>query len=235
MSIFAIGDLHLPGGGNKPMDIFGAHWEGHFEKICRDWRARVGEEDVVLIPGDISWAMQMDDALKDLRAIGQLPGKKILRRGNHDYWWSSITKLRDSLPEGMHAIQNDALRVEHVTVAGTRGWTLPGTGGSAEDERIYQRELMRMALSLDSAKKLGGPLVVMTHFPPLGESGEMTEAARLITEAGAKACVYGHLHGSSGRSAFNGMLGDTLFACVSCDQLDFKLYELPDLNDVSGA
>ena len=235
MRVFAIGDLHLEGGDDKPMSVFGDQWKGHFEKISADWRGRVSEDDLVLIPGDISWAMQLDSAVPDLRRIGELPGRKVLMRGNHDYWWSGIGRLRAVLPEGMYAIQNDALRVEHVTVAGTRGWTLPGTGGSAEDERIYQRELMRMALSLDSAKKLGGPLVVMTHFPPLSESGEMTEAARLITEAGAKACVYGHLHGSSGRSAFNGMLGDTLFACVSCDQLDFKLYELPDLNDVSGA
>ena len=230
MSIFAIGDLHLPGGGNKPMDIFGAHWEGHFEKICRDWRARVGEEDVVLIPGDISWAMQMDDALKDLRAIGQLPGKKILLRGNHDYWWSSITKLRDSLPEGMHAIQNDALRLGDVRFCGSRGWTLPVPGGDAEDERLYSRELMRMEMSLERAQRLGaGRLVVLCHYPPLGEGGGETRLSALLQKYGADDVVYGHLHGPSLRSAVTGCVGGIRYHCVSCDGLNFQLYRLPDV------
>ena len=108
MAIFAIGDLHLPGGDMKPMDVFGAHWENHFERISEDWRAKVTDEDVVLIPGDISWAMQLGDALEDLRRIALLPGRKLILRGNHDYWWSSLTQLRCALPESMHAVQNDA-------------------------------------------------------------------------------------------------------------------------------
>ena len=108
MSIFAIGDLHLPGGDKKPMDVFGAHWERHFERICADWQSRVKPEDIVLIPGDISWAMQLSDALNDLREIAKLPGTILLLRGNHDYWWSSLSQLRACLPENMHAVQNDA-------------------------------------------------------------------------------------------------------------------------------
>ena len=100
MIVYAIGDLHLPGGDDKPMAVFGAHWEGHWEKICQDWRARVTTQDVVLIPGDISWAMQLEHALDDLHAIAALPGRKILLRGNHDYWWSSLTRVREALPEG---------------------------------------------------------------------------------------------------------------------------------------
>jgi hypothetical protein len=108
MAIFAIGDLHLPGGDMKPMDVFGAHWENHFERISEDWRARVKDEDTVLIPGDISWAMQLGPALCDLRRIAELPGRVLILRGNHDYWWSSLTQLRTNLPQGMYAVQNDA-------------------------------------------------------------------------------------------------------------------------------
>ena len=130
MRIFAIGDLHLPGGEKKPMDVFGAHWENHFERISSDWRDKVSQEDVVLIPGDISWAMQLGDALEDLERISQLPGKKLILRGNHDFWWSSLTQLRCSLPPGMHALQNDAYDAGDVVFCGSRGWTLPQPGNT---------------------------------------------------------------------------------------------------------
>ena len=109
MRVFAIGDLHLPGGDDKPMNIFGDRWTGHFDKISANWRETADEDDVILIPGDISWAMQLENALPDLEAIGALPGKKILLRGNHDYWWSTVTRVRESLPEKMYALQNDAV------------------------------------------------------------------------------------------------------------------------------
>ena len=125
MSIFAIGDLHLPGGDKKPMDVFGARWERHFERICADWQSRVKPEDIVLIPGDISWAMQLGDALNDLREIAKLPGTILLLRGNHDYWWSSLSQLRACLPENMHAVQNDAFDAGECVFCGTRGWTIP--------------------------------------------------------------------------------------------------------------
>ncbi len=227
MRVFAIGDLHLDGGEDKPMNIFGDQWEGHFEKISEDWLKRVGQDDLVLIPGDISWAMQLENAIPDLQRIAALPGSKVLLRGNHDYWWPGIGRLRSVLPEGMYAVQNDALHIGGITVAGTRGWMLPGMGLSADDERIYRRELMRLGLSLDHAARLGGTLVVMTHYPPLAESGDPTEVTRMIDEAGASWCVYGHLHGPSCRTSFHGMLNGTSYACVSCDQLDFSLFELP--------
>ncbi|HML48569.1 MAG TPA: metallophosphoesterase [Clostridia bacterium] len=116
MSIYAIGDLHLPGNETKPMDVFGSHWERHFEKIAADWRARVTEADAVLLPGDISWAMYLQDALRDLQAIDELPGKKFLLRGNHDYWWNSLAKVRAALPKGMVALQNDAWRFGDVMI-----------------------------------------------------------------------------------------------------------------------
>lgn len=228
MSIFAIGDLHLPGGDDKPMDVFGPHWEGHFSRIAQDWRERVSEEDTVLIPGDISWAMQMDAALPDLRAIGELPGKKVLLRGNHDYWWGSITRLREALPAGMYAVQNDALLLGDTAVCGTRGWTLPASP-DGEDERIYARELMRMEMSLERAKKMDAQrLVVMAHFPPLGEKGEETRLSRLLKAYQPDDVVYGHLHGPSLKGAVTGLHDGIRYHCVSCDGLQFRVYALPE-------
>ncbi len=229
MAIYAIGDLHLPGGADKPMNVFGDHWAGHFERISRDWRSKVDEEDVVLIPGDISWAMQVQDALPDLMAIGQLPGIKLLLRGNHDYWWCGITRLREMLPQGMHAIQNDALRIGDTAFCGTRGWTLPGSGTTEEDEKIYRRELQRMEMSLDRAMAMkASRLVVMCHYPPLGEGGAETPLSQLLGRYPVDDVVYGHLHGPSLRGAVNGVYGGIRYHCVSCDGLQFQVYRLPD-------
>ena len=238
MRIFAIGDLHLPGGDKKPMDVFGAHWENHFERISEDWRARVGDQDVVLIPGDISWAMQLDRALEDLRRIGTLPGRKLILRGNHDYWWSSLTQLRSNLPENMHAVQNDAYDAGDVVFCGTRGWTLPqpdsaetadGPAGT-QDEKIYRREVMRLEMSLQAARRLAGerPVFAMMHYPPLlpeyARSG--TEFTRLLTQYGVCRCVYGHLHGPSVQRGFSGLYNGVQYDLVSCDALRFVLKDV---------
>lgn len=227
MDIYAIGDLHLPGGDKKPMEVFGAHWEGHFARISKDWCERVTQEDVVLIPGDISWAMQVEDALPDLEAIGRLPGKKILLRGNHDYWWCGISRLREILPQGMYAVQNDAMRLGDTAFCGTRGWTLPASQ-AAEDEKIYARELLRMEMSLERAKKLGADrIVVMCHYPPLGDRGEETRLSQLLARYEVDDVVYGHLHGASLRGAVTGVYSGVRYHCVSCDGLGFRLYHLP--------
>ena len=229
MDIYAIGDLHLPGGDDKPMNVFGPHWEGHFERICRDWQSRVKDGDLVLIPGDISWAMQIENALPDLAAIGALPGKKVLLRGNHDYWWCGITRLRELLPPGMYAVQNDALLLDGIAVCGTRGWTLPGANAAEDDERIYRRELLRMEMSLERAVKLKAErLMVMCHYPPLGEGGAATPLSRLLEQYPIDDVVYGHLHGPSLRGAVTGTFGGIRYHCVSCDGLGFQLYRLPD-------
>ena len=226
MTIYAIGDLHLPGGDDKPMEVFGAHWEGHWQKIKQDWLERVGEKDIVLIPGDISWAMQLEHAVEDLRAIGELPGRKILMRGNHDYWWSSITRIRDLLPEGMYALQNDALMLDGVVFCGSRGWTIPQTSGDTETARLYAREVLRMRMSLERAQKMaqGAPIVALTHFPPLGEGGVKTEISALMTEFRVSDVVYGHLHGASVKTAFYGESDHVNYHFVACDGLGFKLH-----------
>ena len=166
MAVWAISDLHLPA-HQKPMDVFGPHWQNHFERIREDWLERVSGEDVVLLPGDLSWAMHLEEALEDLSRIGALPGRKILLRGNHDYWWSSIGRVRRALPEGCYAIQNDSLFMDGLLFAGSRGWQIPAEPeGDSDDARIYRRERQRLEMSLASARarSADAPLMGMAGF-----------------------------------------------------------------------
>ena len=231
MSIFAIGDLHLPGGDKKPMDIFGPHWERHFERICEDWNAKVQPEDTVLIPGDISWAMHLSAALEDLKAIAAQPGRILILRGNHDYWWSSVTQLRALLPKNMFAVQNDAFDGGDCVFCGTRGWTIPlGQNTTAQDEKLYRREAMRLEMSLKEARRIadGRPIFAMMHYPPLlpETMRQGTEFTRLMTEYGVKRCVYGHVHGQSVQRGFCGMYNGVRYDLTSCDALGFKLLDV---------
>jgi predicted phosphohydrolase len=197
MRLFAIADPHLSRAAPKPMDIFGPGWQGHPAAFFSGWRETVGEDDLVLVPGDISWAMRLEDAMQDLRDIADLPGRKVLLRGNHDYWWPSISRLRRDLPAGMWALQNDAVLVDGVVVSGTRGWVCPGSHGfTSEDQRIYDREVERLRLSLAHAAKLEGTYhVVMLHFPPTNPRLEPSELTDLIIAAKPDALVFGHVHG----------------------------------------
>ena len=224
MSVFAIGDLHLPGHEQKPMDVFGSHWDRHFETVSENWRAKITDDDLVLIPGDISWAMQLSEAADDLNAIAQLPGTKLLLRGNHDYWWSSLSKLRSALPERMYVIQNDAMRFGSHVFCGTRGWNFPTPQQalSAQDEKVYLRELMRLRMSLDHARRLGGEdVTVMLHFPPLFADGISTAFTDILEEYGVKRVVYGHLHGAGIKIGFEGERAGISYHLVSCDALGF--------------
>lgn len=230
MRVFAIGDLHLPGGQQKPMNVFGAHWDDHLSRICADWRERVFPEDLVLIPGDISWAMTLDQARGDLANIGALPGKKLLLRGNHDYWWSSIGQVRAALPEGMYALQNDAFLFGDYLIAGTRGWQTPGSKEfESSDEKIYRRELQRLELSLKDARKKSehAPILAMLHFPPFNEQQEDNDFTALLSHYGVTRVLFGHLHGKSVHSAFQGQLDGIWYHLVSCDALGFSLFEVP--------
>ena len=225
MAVFAIADLHLPA-RQKPMDVFGDHWRDHFQRIRQDWLNRVDDGDAVLLPGDLSWAMRLEDALEDLRCIGQLPGRKLLMRGNHDYWWSSIGRVRRALPGGMFALQNDSLRLDGRLYAGTRGWTLPGPEVPEDDLRIYRRERMRLELSLAHARRAdaAAPITVMMHFPPLTE--DEPGFSDILEAYGVEDCVYGHLHGPAIYGAVRGERRGVRYHQVSCDGLDFKLYKL---------
>lgn len=197
MRLLAIADPHLSSALPKPMTVFGPGWAGHPEAFFAGWWAVVRPEDAVIVAGDISWALRLPGALADLEQIAALPGEKVLLRGNHDYWWPSISRLRAALPPGMRAIQNDAVMVGGTAVCGTRGWLCPGAEGfSAEDERIYERELERLRLAIGSAK--GQPhrrLVVALHYPPTNPRFEPSGFTALIEEARPDAVVYGHLHG----------------------------------------
>lgn len=220
--IYAISDLHLPA-HEKPMDIFGAHWENHFERIAEDWRAKVKDEDIVLLPGDLTWAMRLEDAMEDLRKVGDLPGRKLILRGNHDYWWGGIGQVRRALPEGIFALQNDAMELDGYIFAGTRGWTLPGGEATKDDIKIYERERLRMEMSLKTARRISDdkPLVVMMHYPPFSQASEgFTD---ILAAYGVDICVYGHLHGAGLQFAFNGERGGVIYHQVSCDGLGFRL------------
>lgn len=223
MRVLAIADPHLSRAHPKPMDVFGGNWEGHPEAFFTGWREVVNDEDLVLVPGDISWALRLEEAQQDLQDIAELPGTKVLLRGNHDYWWSSVSRVRAVLPERMHVIQNDALRFSDVIVAGSRGWLVPGARGFTEsDEKLYRRELNRLELSLKAARALGpGRLVVMLHFPPMNHPGVRSEVIDLLLEAEPEAVVYGHVHGETGRAATAADFGLPLHF-VAADALRFR-------------
>lgn len=226
MRIFAIGDLHLSGTAPKPMSIFGTHWEDHWDKIQKRWREQAGEEDVVLIPGDISWAMTLREAVPDLSDLGALPGRKVLIRGNHDYWWSSISKVRSSLPPSVYALQNDHLVLEDWTFCGTRGWQSPGVrGNTPQDEKIYARELLRLQMSLQG---IADPerCIVLLHYPPFDEGGRPTPVTKLLAEAGPRHVVYGHMHGESTKNGVDGAVDGIEYHLVSCDHLGFRLKQI---------
>jgi predicted phosphohydrolase len=227
MRIFSISDLHLSGHAPKPMDVFGMHWEDHWARIQDAWRDEVAESDAVLLPGDLSWAMTLEQAKPDLSEIGALPGQKVLLRGNHDYWWGSVGQVRAALPPGTFAVQNDALRLGPAVVCGSRGWTCPGSAAweGETDRKIYERELIRLRLSLDAAKRLlapGDTLVAMLHYPPFDERSGQSGFTALLEEYGVDIAVYGHLHGLSPGAAFEGVRGSVEYSMVSCDYIGFR-------------
>ena len=198
MHIYAIGDLHLSGDPpTKPMEIFGEHWAGHKEKIKNNWLQQVSPEDIVLICGDISWAMHLTDAIPDLEWVAQLPGRKLLLRGNHDYWWSSLAKMKQLFGDKFAFIQNDVVMIDNIAVCGSRGWLLPSSEKfSAEDDKIYQREGLRLELSLKAAAKLEPEMIItMLHYPPLFAPDEESLFTNLMETYHVDYCVYGHIHG----------------------------------------
>ena len=210
------------------MDVFGKKWEGHFDKIKEDWLKKVKAEDVVLLAGDLSWAMTIDEVKEDLAAIAALPGKKVLLKGNHDYWWQSLAKVKGVLPEGVYVVQNDVLRIGKYLFCGSRGWTMESD--AEEDKKIYERELIRLELSLAAMSKVreeGDVVIGMTHYPPFGVSLEPTRVTELFEKYGVEKVVYGHLHGNVYAKKKVYLNGATYFL-TSCDLVDFSLVEVSD-------
>lgn len=228
MSVYAISDLHLSTANPKPMDIFGGNWTNHWEKIKYDWSKRVKDNDIVLIPGDISWALTLEDALPDILEISNMPGKKILTRGNHDYWWESPSKIRKILPGDMQIIQNDSIDIGNYNVCGTRGWILPEDDRFGDsDAKIFGRELIRLELSLSHASAFSNKdIIVMIHYPPFNEKNYNSAFLDILKKYNVKTCVYGHLHSESLKTAKEGVYNGIEFFVVSCDYLDFKLKKI---------
>ena len=199
MKIFAIGDLHLSMGEDieKPMDIFGGEWVGHAEKLYNNWTESVTNDDIVIVCGDISWGLRLDEAVADLEWIHNLPGTKVFFKGNHDLWWQSAGRLNKMYDDGtMNFMQCKAYIAGDVAICGSRGWICPGTDGFSEhDRKIYDREAARLRLSLEEGKKQGIKKIIgVLHYPPTNDKHQASDFTRLMEEYGVKTCVYGHLH-----------------------------------------
>jgi predicted phosphohydrolase len=223
MALYAISDLHLALSGDKPMDVFGDNWYKHDEKIKINWLGKVKPEDTVLIGGDISWSVKMEQGMKELQWIHELPGKKIIIKGNHDYWWGSISKL-NGLYEDINFIQNNFFFYEDYAICGTRGWTCPGSDKyTMQDDKIYKRELIRLRLSLESAKTAGySKYICMIHYPPTNERFEASGFTDLFEEYTVEKVIYGHLHGNSLNRVLNGDKNGVHYIITSSDYLDFN-------------
>lgn len=230
MRVWAIADLHLAfGDPSKSMEVFG--WENYAEKIEANWREVIGEGDLVLLAGDISWAMRPEQALKDLEWIDRLPGTKVMIRGNHDYWWSSPSKVRSILPPSLHIIQNDVFNFSDFSVGGARLWDTDefhfsearefGPKESTEEsKKIFERELIRLEMSLkllDPSKRR----LVMTHYPPIGADLRESRASKLLEKYGVEICVFGHLHCLKPGPMFGSKNG-VRYCLTACDFLDYK-------------
>ncbi len=208
MAVWTIADLHLAHAVNKPMNKFGRRWAGHTEKIETRWRALVEDGDTVVIPGDISWGMTLEEAKEDLAFIDRLPGKKLLSRGNHDYWWASLAKMR-ALCEAenfttLEFMQNSAHPVEKLIIAGSRGWyieqRLQNTPEPTDYEKIVTRECLRIGMSLDEADKLktanpDAEIIVFLHFPPVFGDFICEPIVETLKSRGIRDCYFGHIHG----------------------------------------
>lgn len=230
MKIFAISDLHISTNTNKPMDIFGGNWVGYMDKIREDWNNKVTEDDIVLIGGDISWAMNIEDAKKDLESLSDLKGKKVLIKGNHDYWWSGIGKVRDMLPQNFYALQNDSIRFDGIVICGSRCWSVPGSPDFKEqDRKIYLREIERLKLSFKTVEKIkqeNDKLIALIHYPPFNVHRETSGFTEIFKENQVDSVIYGHLHGKNVRADKLVVKDGIKYYLTSCDQVDNKLVEV---------
>lgn len=231
MGLFAIGDLHLSQSVDKPMDVFGKRWENYTKRMIDNWNEKICDGDTVLIAGDVSWAMNLKELFNDFLLLDGLPGKKIMIKGNHDYWWETIGKLKKYKEENQFKtidfLFNNSFKVDDHIICGTRGWILPiDESFNGEDEKIYKRELGRLDLSIAHAKKHNHmedmKLMVMLHYPPYDFSGKRTEFTDKIAEAGVQKCYFGHIHGEVCGNVFQGKIDGVDYELVSADYLQFS-------------
>lgn len=230
MKVYSISDLHLSVNNPKPMDIFGPTWEGYLDKIFLQWKELVKDDDLVLLAGDFSWAMKLEDAVSDFELMKDLPGKKVIIRGNHDYWWKSISAVRNILPVGFYAVQNDAIKFGDYIVCGTRLWNLPDNKKvmTPENEKIYKRELLRLEMTLQNAEKLkraDEKIICMLHYPPYSFREEDNEVTALLEKYGVYKVVYGHIHAFCKQNLVLEKNGITYYL-TSCDIVGNRLVEV---------
>lgn len=226
MSLYTIADLHLSLGVEKPMDIFGGKWNGYQEKIDKNLKNLLTDDDVLVIGGDISWGINLKESLNDFLFLESLPGKKIILKGNHDLWWCTMNKMKNFFIE--HNIQsieflfNNFHSYENIAICGTRGWTYEDDFKEAQDEKVYKRELLRLETSLKQARDVGFETIYcFLHYPPMFQATECTEIIELLKEYKVSKCIYGHLHGESLKYAKSGDLDGVEYVVASADFIDF--------------
>lgn len=224
MALFAIADLHLSFGVNKPMDIFSG-WQDYTTRIYDNWQSKVNEEDTVVIAGDISWAMNFNALKEDFNFINKLNGKKIILKGNHDYWWTTVKKMQGFIDENnFHSIKilhNNAFETDEFAICGTRGWLIEKPTDS-ELDKVYVRECQRLEASIKEGLKLGKEILVFLHYPPLYEEQVSVKIIDILKSYDIKKCFYGHLHGASKFNATNGNAFGIEFRLISCDYVNFS-------------
>ena len=222
MSVFAIADLHLSFSTNKSMNIFKG-WTDYVQRLEVNWKNVISTDDTVVIPGDISWGMSLDESLPDLQFLNDLPGKKIMLKGNHDYWWNTQKKMKSFFIQHnlntLSLVHNNAIVVENIAVCGTRGWLFDIEGN--QDKKVLLREVGRLRTSLDAAVKTSLEPVVFLHYPPVYENNICNEIYQVLLDYKVKRCFYGHIHGYATQKSFNGERDGIRFQLISCDYVNF--------------
>lgn len=223
MALYAIGDLHLCLGAPKPMDVFGGNWVGYMEKLAQGLSV-IGENDTTVLAGDLSWALGLEQAKEDFSWINAIPGKKIILKGNHDYWWGTASKFNQFCAqnqfENMFILNNNHYEYEDWSICGTRGWFYEEERSGAHDEKVFKRELQRLEVSLQSAGDRNK--LVFLHYPPKYKGYECTEILELLDRYQVRRCFYGHLHGPSHGLALEGLWNGVDYRLISADYLNFQ-------------
>ncbi len=227
MALYAIGDLHLCLGADKPMDIFGGAWVGYMDKL-RDGLSVIGPDDTTVLLGDLSWALDLNHAREDFAFINRIPGRKIILKGNHDYWWSTVAKFNKFCGvngfENLFILNNNCFEYEGTAICGTRGWFYEEERSGDHDEKVFKRELIRLETSLKAAGEL--PKMVFLHYPPKYKGYECPEILALLDKYQVRRCFYGHLHGASHGLAMEGVWDAVDYKLVAADKIGFTPWQV---------